>query len=261
MSSVRVDFACVRAGVGRLGWRVGPGDDEATGQAGRSRQVEEPLLNSMDSSIPRPALPKPKSPRSQTFKGLPAQNSCSECIMEEEEEKKKAATIMELCVSCTQTPPVNSSIISLSGEKARGGDFLSSLLFCAVSTVVSNFTWGQTSKCFFFFFRDNGNFTYAVNALNMLMNTEYAKILHYSGPSIVVCVSFKHAFLQWTGVKLCFTFPLKSLSLRWPPIHAESLCTPPPLHPHLHPPTFSETSLTLSRSSAQIFAFPQYHPH
>lgn len=91
-----------------------------------ARQGEEPLLNCLDSSYPLPpAYSKPKSPCSQTFKGLPARNSCSECIMEE----KKAATIMELCVSCTQTPPVNSSIILWVEEGLVEGIFFSLWFF------------------------------------------------------------------------------------------------------------------------------------
>lgn len=89
MLSVRIDFACVRARMGRLGRKFGPDDDEATGLAGPALQGEEPLLNCMDpSTLLPPPPPKPKSPCSQTFKGLPARNSCSECIMEERRKKK-----------------------------------------------------------------------------------------------------------------------------------------------------------------------------
>lgn len=81
MLSVSVDVACVRSHVGPL--YGGPGDGGAgtvmpyTGEEAAAAlpllvRVKNPFWT-VDSSYP---------PCSQTFKGLPAQNSCSECIME-----------------------------------------------------------------------------------------------------------------------------------------------------------------------------------
>lgn len=111
MSSVSVDFACVGS------WWCGApirrgADDRGEGTmmpfAGEEAaalplacQGEEPPFWTVGLQ-----LPPPPPPCSQTFKGLPAQNSCSECIME-----MAPLQSTESCVSCSQTPPVNSSIV------------------------------------------------------------------------------------------------------------------------------------------------------
>lgn len=78
MLSVRVDFACVRARMGRLGRKFGPDDDEATGLAGPALQGEEPLLNCMNPSTLLPPRLNPNPPAVKPSKdflhGTAAQN-------------------------------------------------------------------------------------------------------------------------------------------------------------------------------------------
>lgn len=99
--------------------------------------------------VPSDPPPQPKSPCSQTFKGLPARNSCSECIMEEKKGRYNHGVV---CLLHTDT---SSELLHyrLSGEKAHGGNFLSSRFFSFCGRFKFHPRPNSQVLSFFFFLR------------------------------------------------------------------------------------------------------------